>query len=236
MNNWQSDILTVLDGCASEEHVFQAVASSVCALGFEWAAFGIESPSMQAEPQIAMINNYPEKWQAHYHARRYLAADPTVANARNSQALSVWSNHGFAACPQLWEDAQAFDLRVGVAQSCFGEYSKSLLTLARSREEFTLAERESKRANIRWLVSTAHMYISRYYRNNQADACRHQLTKREVEVLKWTGVGRTSPEISALLFISENTVNYHIKNAVAKLKVENKTAAAVILAMWGVFC
>ena len=59
------------------------------------------------------------------------------------------------------------------------------------------------------------------------------LTKREVEVLKWTADGKTSGEISDLLSVSENTVNFHVRNAVSKLQSANRTAAVVRAAMLG---
>ena len=59
------------------------------------------------------------------------------------------------------------------------------------------------------------------------------LTAREIEVLKWTADGKTSADISSLLDVSENTVNFHVKNAVTKLQTTNKTAATVRAAMLG---
>jgi len=62
-----------------------------------------------------------------------------------------------------------------------------------------------------------------------------KLTKREVEVLRWTAEGKSSDEIAKLLNLSVNTINYHIKKSVAKLGVPNKTAATVRAALLGLF-
>lgn len=43
------------------------------------------------------------------------------------------------------------------------------------------------------------------------------LTLRESEVLKWSGVGKTSWEMSCILGCSERTINFHITNAKRKL-------------------
>jgi LuxR family transcriptional regulator len=67
----------------------------------------------------------------------------------------------------------------------------------------------------------------------QSSTSHPRLTAREIEVLRWTAHGKTVDEISVLLAISVNTVNFHIKNAVAKLHAANKTAAAVRAAMLG---
>lgn len=48
------------------------------------------------------------------------------------------------------------------------------------------------------------------------------VTDREREVLEALAKGTTNKEIGALLFISENTVNYHMKNILAKLHLRNR--------------
>ena len=52
-----------------------------------------------------------------------------------------------------------------------------------------------------------------------------QLSDREREVLCWSAIGKTSWEISAILRISENTVNFHFKGAARKLGVNGRRAA-----------
>ncbi len=60
-----------------------------------------------------------------------------------------------------------------------------------------------------------------------------KLTGREIEVLRWSASGKTSSEISEILVISVNTVNFHVKNAILKLKTANKTAAVARATMLG---
>jgi DNA-binding CsgD family transcriptional regulator/pimeloyl-ACP methyl ester carboxylesterase len=52
------------------------------------------------------------------------------------------------------------------------------------------------------------------------------LSAREVEVIRLLAVGRTSRQIADDLFISLNTVSYHLRNIFAKIGVSNRTAAA----------
>jgi LuxR family transcriptional regulator, quorum-sensing system regulator SolR len=58
-----------------------------------------------------------------------------------------------------------------------------------------------------------------------------RLTEREIQVLQWTADGKTTGQISDILAISENTVNFHVKNAVVKLQTKNKTAAVAMLGL-----
>jgi DNA-binding NarL/FixJ family response regulator len=52
------------------------------------------------------------------------------------------------------------------------------------------------------------------------------LTKRELDVLRGMSQGRTNKQIAADLFLSPGTVRVHVSNILAKLGVENRTAAA----------
>lgn len=49
-----------------------------------------------------------------------------------------------------------------------------------------------------------------------------ELSDREQEVLGLVAQGATNREIAATLYISENTVNYHIKNILSKLHLRNR--------------
>jgi len=51
------------------------------------------------------------------------------------------------------------------------------------------------------------------------------LTEREFDTLRLTLEGKSNPEISELLFISVNTVKYHLKNTYSKLGVNNRKEA-----------
>jgi DNA-binding CsgD family transcriptional regulator len=57
---------------------------------------------------------------------------------------------------------------------------------------------------------------------------RYDLTARELEVLKWLALGRSNPNIAAILGLSTGTVKLHVERVLAKLGVENRTAAALM--------
>ena len=54
------------------------------------------------------------------------------------------------------------------------------------------------------------------------------LTPREIEVLQLIGDGHKNKQIADQLSISENTVNFHIKNLVEKLGAQDRTHAVTI--------
>jgi DNA-binding NarL/FixJ family response regulator len=54
------------------------------------------------------------------------------------------------------------------------------------------------------------------------------LTTREVEVLQQISKGKGNKEIGAILHISEETVQGHVKNIFTKLKVHDRTEAVIV--------
>ena len=78
-----------------------------------------------------------------------------------------------------------------------------------------------------------HLCITRIMAPRLLPALTVELSRREIEVLRWTGDGKTSGEIAAILHISERTVNFHISNTITKLQVSNKTAAVLQAALLG---
>jgi DNA-binding CsgD family transcriptional regulator len=55
----------------------------------------------------------------------------------------------------------------------------------------------------------------------------HGMTRREVEVFRWMARGKTDPEIAIILGARPRTIEKHVEHILAKLGVENRTAAAL---------
>jgi DNA-binding CsgD family transcriptional regulator len=72
----------------------------------------------------------------------------------------------------------------------------------------------------------AHRFIAGYakvMRKRQWLPADCQLTKREVECLRWAAIGKTDKEISMILSRSHATVRFHIQNAGEKLDAVNRS-------------
>lgn len=55
------------------------------------------------------------------------------------------------------------------------------------------------------------------------------LTNKERDVLRWVVEGKTSWEIGRILYTSERTVKFHLKNVYAKLNVSNRAQAVAVV-------
>lgn len=236
MKTWQADLLVIAEdvqGKQREKEFFTRLVAAANALGFEYCAYGLRTPLPLSNPKTLLLNNYQSDWQKRYAEAAYLNVDPSVQHCRRSHAPLIWSDHVFSNTPNLWHEARSFGLRYGWAQSSFDAQGVGgMLTLARSSEALSAAELASNEIKMRWIVNVAHQALSRSLVSVKA-AEEYSLTARETEILKWTADGKTSSEIADLLMISENTVNFHVKNVILKLNVANKTAAVVKAAVLG---
>ncbi len=235
MRSWQEDLLGAAEGAKTQERMFESIQAGAKALGFEHCAYGMRVPVPVSSPKTVMLNDYPREWQARYCEAEYVAIDPTVQHCRRVQTPLVWSAKLFGTAEALWEEAQSFGLNHGWAKSSLDANGVGgMLTLARSRDAVSDSELAANGLKLSWLAHVAHSSLSRLMVSELANETPN-LTGREVEVLKWTADGKTSGEIADILAVSDNTVNFHIKNAVTKLRTSNKTAAAVRAAMLGLF-
>lgn len=228
------NLLVALDRAPNEDVVFDALLSAARALGFDHCAYGLRLAVPVSNPKVVTLNNYPVAWQRRYQEAGYLHVDPSVRKGNQSEQPFVWADELFADTQQFWDEARGQGLCVGWAQSSLDGFGVGgMLTLSRGGEPFSELELREKDSQMRWLVQAAHMSLSRLMQTRYVSEMDSPLTAREVEVLKWTADGKTAADIGDILCISIPTVNFHIKNAVLKLRAANKTAAVVKALMHG---
>jgi LuxR family transcriptional regulator, quorum-sensing system regulator SolR len=218
---------------ATPEQVFLHIEAAARELGFGLCAHGLRMPLPVTRPYTAYLSNYPPEWQARYTEQKYLEIDPTVAHGMRSSEPVLWNEEFFAKAPQLWSEAQSHGLKHGWAQSRRDpEGTFSLLVLARSEGAITISELADKASVMKQLVEESHERMKACcapeFRRPQ-----HELSDREIDVLRWTADGKTAAEIAEILGVSERTVNFHVNNIVTKLGASNKINAAVRAATLG---
>jgi len=65
-----------------------------------------------------------------------------------------------------------------------------------------------------------------YERENGSESGDEELSRRELEILERVAVGRSNRAIAADLWLSDQTVKFHLRNIYRKLGVTNRTEAA----------
>lgn len=228
------EMLSRMQQASTEQQLFEMVKAKALEIGFEHCAYGLRLPLHLTEPRTVMLNNYPLEWQQRYVSEGYLGIDPTVRHGSRSLMPLVWTEDLFDDTREFWEDARAYGLNHGWAQSCMNMQGiRGMLTLARSAD--SLSEDELKESNHRmvWLTQVAHQCMCNLISPRILPETAIQLSAREKDVLRWTAEGKTSGEISQIINITERTVNFHIARSMEKLNCANKTAATVKASILG---
>jgi LuxR family transcriptional regulator, quorum-sensing system regulator SolR len=146
----------------------------------------------------------------------------------------VWNDAMFAKTQKFWEDANAHGIRVGWGMPTRGPGATvGLLSVSRSQEELKLAEIDSIEVKLIYLAQLTHEAMCRCWLPKNVPEALCQLTPREREVLMWTAEGKTTPEASLILGISERTVMFHLYNVMSKLNVHTKPQLVMKAAMLG---
>ncbi len=118
-------------------------------------------------------------------------------------------------------------LRAGVALAAAGDRELAL-------EHLGAAYRTARKLGARPLATEAAQEVAalgepvdrRLGRRAAADADGAGLSRREVEVVRLVGAGRTNREIAQELFLSKRTVDMHVRNVLRKLDVRSRVDAA----------
>lgn len=234
MVNWQQEQIQSLLNARDDADFFRALSATAKRLGFDYCAYGLRIPLPITDPKIIWFNNYSPEWQQRYLQENYIAIDPTVAHALHSIAPFVWSDGIHMDQREFWEDASAHGLRAGWAQACHDANGvKGLLNLVRSDAGMSVKELEGISFQLAWLTQAAHFGLSRLAVPKLLPSASADLTRKEIEVLRWTADGKTSHDIGDIMNISERTVTFHVTNVMRKLEAPNKTAATIKAAILG---
>lgn len=226
MDDWYEDLLCTIKTASDEHAVYECIRLASHKLGFEYCAFGMQLPYPLSRPKLVMYNNYCEQWQQRYQDAAYIKIDPAVLHGYRSAQPIVWDRAFFQKVAHMGDEARSFGLCHGWSQSCKdGSGAASLLTLARSEDAISANELRANENRMRWLASVAHGYLSQLALANERRSVDARLTRREVEILRFSADGKSAGEIAEILNLSKNTIDFHIKNAINRLNVANKTAA-----------
>lgn len=236
MNKCPENLVHEQEPIDSAQRIFHDTALQAKSLGFEFCSYYARIPFPVSRPSTFTFNNHPPIWNSAYREKNYLAKDPTFKHAMQSQSPLVWSDSVFASTPDIWDEARSNGLHVGWAHPVRDSRNiVGLLTVARSDRPLLSSEISEKQAKLATLAQNMHQGIMRHLEPLYIPEAKEALSKREIDVLRWTAAGKTAAEISKILKITERTVNFHVNKVVDKLGVSNKTAAAVHAALLGLF-
>jgi DNA-binding NarL/FixJ family response regulator len=150
-----------------------------------------------------------------------LDGDEGAAAEHFSRAVEL---HRTLAVP--FERAQ-IELRAGVVLAAAGEREQALERLCDAyRTASKLGARPLAAAAASEVAALGESVAQRLGARAATKADGAQLTRRELEVLRLVSIGRTNREIAGELFISQRTVDMHVRNLLGKLDCRSRVEAS----------
>ena len=178
--------------------------------------------------------SFPGEWLNEYSTRNYFQVDSVVQENFRSYDLQGWS----IARKNRFRKKEITSLGMDFGmRECFTHGSKPLVG-RNDGSMFCFAGPFMEcpprhKAVLDVLTPHLHLTLSNLYVNMPQQNKNIVLSKREKEVIDWLKQGKSSWEISAILKISERTVNYHVGNIMQKLGVVNRVQAVAVAARYG---
>lgn len=214
--------------------LFNRLVEAAAPIGFDFIAYasleGMGRAGREGASGPAILLNFPAAWEKHYRANEYHRIDPVFQYAQLAGRPFFWEElpRLMALSPdqkRLLEESMAAGMTGGACVPLYGPRgSVALISFAASRAQPQTA------ACLGQLNALAGQFHLAYMRFAPADAAPDpapQITRRERECLRWVARGKSSADIAAILGISENTVNFHIKKLLCKLEVHSRTVAVL---------
>lgn len=230
---WRREMLQQFQTLSASYQIYSLLQKQSELLEYDWFALCVRHPVPFTRPRISLHTTYPEDWVAHYYEANYFAVDPVLKAENFVNGHLPWNDRLFSDAPELWSAARDHGLRKGITQ-CQMLPNRALGFLSVSRHNVRSRPQDEDDTELRLQV-LLDLSLSSLLRLEDAEVMPKEMkfSKREMEILKWTADGKTSAEISIILSISENTVNFHQKNMQKKFNAPNKTQIACYAAAIG---
>lgn len=172
--------------------------------------YGIRIPQVNKQTKDMIIDVYPQKWMEHYMKSSYIEVDSVLHYSLNNNLPIIWRDDIFTASQQMREESKEVGLEFGV--------SFPIHSVTGENGIFSIATPVGKAVNNEAFMLTStllpyiHEKIKDLERHNRFYPNIPQLTKRELEILKWAAIGKTAFETSCIVNLAERTVVYHLTN------------------------
>ena len=175
-----------------------------------------------------LLTNYPEAWISLYKKRDFCRVDPVITHADRMSEPYYWADLVRKATPhqnEVLSLAEDFGVSYGITvpfQSSNG--SCTIVSMAREADgrlpPSALAELQS-------MSMLFHTRVQHIRANRRRLKPAGILTGRQLECMYWITRGKSSWDISKILGISENTVNYHIQQVLRHFDTSSRMVAAI---------
>jgi len=230
---WRRDILASFNAITQSNDICQLINEQIQLLEFDAFGLCIRHPLPFTRPKYTIMGTYSQAFVEHYQEQNFFSVDPILKKATGRVCDIIWNDALFADCPELSHSLIDYGMKAGRTLSAVTSHRVSgFLSLAKSTERVNGWPEDELSARLNFLTELTLATLVRV-EDPAMVGLDLRLSRREREIIQWTGEGKTSAEIAIILSISENTVNFHQKNMQKKLNASNKTQIASYAAALG---
>lgn len=235
-----TEILSDLDSLSSKDAFKRKLDRTFREFGFNlYCYLGIKGdmgrePSNTRSPDDAIfLTNVPVTWTDRYLEQNYQDDDPIIRECLSKRLPLPWTERLKTSVrsdreDMVLADALDFGIRRGLTVPIHGPGGElGIMSLYSDLTDKAFMKAVAATQHELHVMSIHfHDAVQRTLAAGETIPKPIPLTEREVEILRWTAIGKTAWEIGSILKISERTVNFHLQNLMGKLGVHNKTHAA----------
>lgn len=197
--------------------------------GLVTAFLVLERPGTKAA--VYSVSNMPEAFEESFKDTTDSSRDPVLKRLKRLSVPFLYDQELYAAegAGDLWEQQAAFGFKTGIAVALHLPAHRHFV-LGFDREQ-ALPKEDDKLtrmlADLQFLAVHAQDAAIRLLVSSDDPSHAPKLTPREIEILQWTLEGKSASAVGGILHISENTVNFHMRNIFRKLNASSKHQAAI---------
>lgn len=202
------------------------------ALGFPFlsATLVVEQPGTPA--LMVSVNESPAAYLGIQNDAAKGRRDPVLQRLKRASTPFIYDQafYADAGAGELWEEQALYGYRNGVAMALHLPGGRHFLLGVDRNEHLPRSEKTLTRllADLQLLaVHTQEAAVRLLLDEAMAAGEIPSLTARELEVLRWTMIGKDTWSLAQILQITESTANFHLRNAERKLGVSSKFQAVL---------
>ena len=183
------------------------------------------------EPVFVSIGNTPESFEDTFADREIAKKNPVLQRLKRNSIPFVYDQDMYVrdGAGELWEHQAMHGYKTGVAVALHLQDHKHFLLGIDRRESLPddMEEVTHLMASLQLLAVHAQDAALRLLGVQSITKEVPKLTGRELEVLRWTMEGKSAWAVGEILSVSENTVNFHLRNVFKKLGSSSKHQAVL---------
>lgn len=214
----------------SLEELFLTAKCLADRIGFPQTLFALKPTLDSKNKNAIIISNYAEVWRTKYDSEQYAEVDPVVTHSFRSILPIIWDPGIYKnqSARDFYEEASAYGLNQGATFPMRGTKGQiGMLSLKWHGTENARYKEKISKVLPNAIILRDFVLESATKIIGSSNPENIRLTKRELEVLKWSAAGKTTWETSVILAMSTDAIEFHFKNIRKKFKVSSRKMAII---------